>query len=95
MGQKDFFIRLDEENRLRVRIAAERGTVAAFMVQDGRLYPVVRYDTSHDDAHRDILVASGHNVGKDWLPGWPFNAALQCAMRDLRANWPQYRDDFI
>lgn len=101
MGRKDFFIRFDPDNRLRVRIVTEPGRgVVEFLVQyetriDGRFRPVVRYDTAHGDAHRDLLDAQGRNLEKHWLPGWDYGQALQHAIADLRANWPRYRHNFL
>jgi hypothetical protein len=100
MGLKTFFIDFDALNYVRVRIVTERGRVIEFTVQyetiiDGEVYPVVRYDTAHGDAHRDLLDAAGRTVEKLWLAGWDFDAALQHGLRDIKANWPQYRTDFI
>jgi hypothetical protein len=85
---------------LRYRIVSERGRVIAFTVQykaiiDGRTYPVVRYDTAQQMAHRDLLDAEGRNVDKLWFPGWPYAAALDYARKDILANRRQYREDFI
>jgi hypothetical protein len=94
MARKDFFIRFDLDNRLRVRIVTEPGRgVVEFMVQyETRVVP---YDTAHGDAHRDVLDADGRNVEKHWLPGWDFDRALQHTIADLRANWPRYRENFL
>lgn len=53
-----------------------------------RFYPVVRYDCSHGRAHKDTLDVVGRNIEKQWLENL-------MADRDLRSNWPQYRDEFI
>lgn len=85
--------------QLRYRINPGRGRVAGFVVQleieiDGQLFPVVRYDCAHGQPHRDILDASGHVIAKEWLQ-YRRDAALAHAHRDLRANWRQYREDFL
>jgi hypothetical protein len=91
----------DDANVLRVRIQAERGEVLRFAVQyettiDGRRYPVVRYDTAHDAAHRDILDWSGRVAQKDWIAGpSAFKRALNEAVDDLKTNWPAYRVAFL
>jgi hypothetical protein len=101
VARQDFFIPFDEDNRLRVRIVTEPGRdVVEFMVQyeafiDDRFTPVVRYDTAHGDARRDLLDAGGRTIDKQWLPGWRIADALQYAVSDLRGNWQRYREDFI
>ena len=51
---------LTETDFLRVRFFVEQGSVMRFVVQyeaivDVEYYPVLRYDSSHDQAHRDVL----------------------------------------
>ena len=53
---------LDYDNALRVMFESERGQILRFVVQlecqfveDGKWTPVVRYDTAHGYAHRDIM----------------------------------------
>ncbi len=53
---------LDYDNALRVMFETERGQILRFVVQlecqvaeDDDWIPVVRYDTAHGYAHRDIL----------------------------------------
>lgn len=53
---------LDYDNALRVMFETERGQILRFVVQlecqfveDGEWIPVVRYDTAHGYAHRDVL----------------------------------------
>jgi hypothetical protein len=63
---------------------------------DGIVYPVVRYDTAHDYAHRDTLDRSGREIAKDWIAGPNrFAWALTIAIRDLKTNWSTYFDEFI
>ena len=50
---------LDVQDRLRVRASKIRGRIVSFVVQyeafiQGRWRAVVRYDTAHRFAHRDI-----------------------------------------
>jgi hypothetical protein len=91
----------DDANILRVRILAERGEVVRIAVQyetiiDGRRYPVVRYDTAHNDAHRDVLDWRGHVVQKDWIAGSSaYKRALNEAVDDLKTNWPACRVAFL
>lgn len=101
MGVKEYLVDLDENNRLRYHIVTGQGGVEAFLVQyetrmDDEYVPVVRYDTRHGRAHRDVLDRRGNNIAKTWLPGAvSYSEALQSADRDLRAHWPVYRARFI
>ena len=54
----------DLRDRLRVSALKEKGKIISFVVQyealfKSRWYPIVRYDTSHGFAHRDIIHYSG------------------------------------
>ena len=68
--------------------------VTSFIVQiellwHGRWTPIVRYDTSHGFAHRDLLHPSGR-LDKTPLFLHSFNEALAFAEADLRVNWRGY-----
>ena len=102
MGTSDYLAHFTALDVLRVHVRYdERGSgVVEFTVQyeaeiDGVYYPVARYDTAHGHAHRDLLDADGRNTDKLWLPGWDYKTALDHALADLKAHWPQYRADFI
>ena len=90
---------LTETDFLRVRFFVEQGSVMRLVVQyeaiiDGEYYPVLRYDSSHDQAHRDILDMRGETTRKAWL-NLSYADALTFALADVRANWRYYRQDFI
>jgi YD repeat-containing protein len=56
-----------------------------------RWTPVVRYDSAHGQPHRDTLDEDGRVVEKHWLSAtMKLNAAMQYAIRDLKANWRTY-----
>lgn len=55
---------------------------------------VVRYDTVHGCAHRDLLHGDG-SVEKTPLHVASFNDALTVAENDLRANWERYHQAFL
>lgn len=103
MGDETFYITVFdgdlEPPRIRVRIVSLRGAVKDFSVQleiplFGRRQAIVRYDTSHGVAHRDLLDRDGYNVNKRWYPGVPFDAALNYAISDLQTHWKRYADEF-
>jgi len=87
-------------DRLRVRIATDRGSVRFFLVQyeawiEDRHYPVARYDASHGTGHQDLLDRNGDNVGKKWFPKLAFQDVVTLAHTDFKANWRRYRSEFI
>jgi hypothetical protein len=98
---KEFFDYLTSTDRLRYRIATNRGQVFDFVVQyevfvDGRFRPAVRYDASHGHGHRDVLGYDGRTVRKDWLPEYmSLKECLNYAAVDLRVNWKHYRQQFL
>lgn len=67
MGEIEFERRLRNGDQIRYRIKTDRGHVVDFVVQyevilDGNLLPVVRYDGSHGQGHRDILDSRGETI---------------------------------
>jgi len=85
----------DNQNAARVRFETERNRVLGFMVQLECLFgddwhPVVRYDTTHGFAHRDLLRPSGETE-KTATPVRDYNEALTFAIQDLIENWESYR----
>lgn len=88
---------LDNDNALRVMFESERGQIVRFVVQlecifeeDGEWIPVVRYDTAHGYAHRDIL----HPYKKEEktkMSAQDYNEALNIAMNDAVNKRSGYR----
>lgn len=60
----------------------------------GQWRAVVRYDTAHGFAHRDLLRPDG-SIEKTRLHINSLNEALTVAEHDLRTNWPRYRQTFL
>ncbi len=56
--------------------------------------PVVRYDTAHGYAHKDLLNPDGTRE-KILIGITDFNEALTFADKDIDENWPRYKDRFI
>ncbi|HCG77413.1 MAG: hypothetical protein COS11_02230 [bacterium (Candidatus Ratteibacteria) CG01_land_8_20_14_3_00_40_19] len=56
--------------------------------------PVVRYDTIHGFAHKDIIHPSG-KVDKIPLPIQNFNEALIFAEEELRAEWEFFKMRYL
>jgi hypothetical protein len=97
MGEKEFLIYLDEEqkNRYRYWHVWEQGKITEFRIQYeafimGRWHPIVRYDSAHDMPHRDVLHPDAPET-KEWFPGYRNADVLSIGQRDISTNWPAYR----
>ena len=100
MGNKEFTksISPDGEDRLRIKIHIERGTITDIVVQyEAKLmdkwYSIVRYDCSHGYFHRDILNPRGEKV-KQAIPIHNLRDALTYAEQDIKDRWEWYKDKF-
>ncbi len=98
----DYTFPLSDEDRLRVRIDTG-GTpeVKDFVVQyeakiSGTYYAVVRYDSWHGEAHRDLLGPQGELKHKQWLGRTSnYGEIVNAAIQELQERWEQYRQEFI
>ncbi len=91
----DFRRVLNPTNIMRVWFELERGNVVRFMVQLESLFeekwtPVVRYDTAHNFAHRDLLHPYDETI-KTKMETENYNQALTTALEDIAKHWPIYR----
>ena len=91
-----FYLSDASTDRLRVSAQKEKGEIFEFVVQyealiSGGWRPVVRYDTAHGFAHKDIIRANGEVI-KHPLFFETYNLAFTFASLDLKANWRQYRE---
>lgn len=104
MGEKhslkaiEYERQLDLDARLRVEYSTSRKQVTQFVVQlevfaGEQWQPVVRYDSAHRFAHRDLYFPNG-KVTKTALR-MSFEEALSFALQDLRDNWETYRERFL
>lgn len=86
---------------LRIRFVRNGGRVDRFTVQyetqvEDEIVPVVRYDTAHGYAHRDMLNWDGSTRHSDSMSGHiDYAAAMDAAILDLETNWERYRYDFL
>ena len=55
---------------------------------------MVRYDTAHGFAHRDLMDIKG-NIEKTPLFNQDYNDALTFAEKDLKLNWVHYKGRFF
>jgi hypothetical protein len=98
LGEREFIIYLDPErrlNRYRHYHVWEGNEIAEFRIQyeafiDGEWRPIVRYDTAHGKAHRDILHPDGSGT-KEWFALYSNAETLTIGQRDLTENWSKYR----
>ncbi len=85
----------DDKNAARVSFELDRDQVIGFVVQlecrfNGEWIPIVRYDTHHGFAHRDVLHPFREQT-KTEMPVRNFNEGLTYAINDLTANWGIFR----
>jgi hypothetical protein len=91
----EFRTLFDDKNAARVSFELEHDLVHRFVVQlecrfNGEWVPVVRYDTYHGFAHRDLLHPSREPM-KTEMAVRDYNEGLTFAIQDLKANWNGYR----
>src|SRR4030042_2833589 len=91
-----FYLTVDETDRLRVTARKDKGEILEFVVQYETVIlrewrPVVRYDTAHGFAHKDVIRANGEVV-KQPLFFETYNLAFTFATLDLKMNWRQYKE---
>lgn len=92
--ETSYEVMLDKEIRLRVQFTRERNQITAFVVQleyfiNEKWHPVIRYDTSHQFAHCNILRPDGSQM-KQPMPVTGYNEALTYAQTDIMANFRRY-----
>lgn len=85
----------DLRDRLRVMAWIDKGDVTRFVVQyeamiEDEWRPIVRYDTAHGFAHRDLMHPGGE-TDKQPLYFPSLNFALTFAIQDLKMLWSRYR----
>lgn len=100
MQEIEYLIYLTAESTDRLRVSAQKdkGILLEFIVQYEALIsdewqPIVRYDTAHGFAHKDIMKANGEII-KQPLFFETYNLAFTFATIDLKANWNKYKDNF-
>lgn len=99
MRKTEYIIRIGPSDRYRHLHSKEGGKIVFFRLQletkiDDKWFPVVRYDTAHGFAHRDILTIKG-DVKKTPLFNQDYNDALTFAEGDLKSNWEYYKKRFL
>ena len=98
-NQIEYIIRIGPTDRYRHFHIKDKGKILYFRIQyetkvKDTWFPVVRYDTAHGFAHRDLLTMHGE-VRKTPLFNQDYNDALIFAESDLKNNWRQYKNRFL
>ena len=61
---------------------------------ENKWVPVVRYDTAHGYAHKDLINPDGSKE-KTFLGEVDLNEALTLADKDINENWERYKDRYF
>lgn len=93
-----FYLSSENSDRLRVEAYREKNEILQFVVQyEAQIrkswYAIIRYDSRHGFAHRDLLHPDG-SVDKEPLAWEDYNLSLTYATEDLKHNWRKYRHRF-
>ncbi|MBI4826720.1 MAG: hypothetical protein HY807_09940 [Nitrospirae bacterium] len=99
MLKKTYIFMLTDTDRKRHEHITEHGKVTGFAVQyeifiENQWMPVVRYDTAHGLAHKDLLNFDGSKE-KIFLGEADFNEALTLADIDINENWARYKERYL
>lgn len=94
-----YTLSIEGDERLRVSALKSQNKILKFVVQlelriNEMWRSVVRYDTSHAYAHKDIIHADGH-IEKQALYFEDFNSAFTFAIEDIKLNWQWYKFAYI
>ena len=97
INEIEFLYSLSEEleDRLRVSALKRKGEIIKFVVQyeafiENQWKPIIRYDTSHGFAHKDIIHYNGEQE-KQPLYFPDYNMAFTYAIQELKITWRWYR----
>jgi hypothetical protein len=100
MSETTYIIDLtpDGENRYRHHHVLEKKQIVEFRVQyeayiASAWHTIVRYDTAHGFAHRDIMHPDGTET-KTTFQHWDYGQVLTFGERDLKQNWSTYRRNY-
>jgi len=99
MTRKTYIFMLSDEDRKRHEHLIDKGKVSGFVVQyevliSDKWMPVVRYDTAHGYAHKDLINPDGTKE-KIFIGVADFNEALTLADKDINENWERYKERFL
>ena len=95
MKRKEYIYLLSDTDRKRHVHTRIDKTITDFVVQyeifiNDKWCPVVRYDTAHGYAHKDLIHPDGSKE-KVILGIYSYNEALTLADMDINQNWETYK----
>ncbi|MEW6327538.1 MAG: hypothetical protein AB1487_08095 [Thermodesulfobacteriota bacterium] len=100
MQEIKFLYSLSEEleDRLRVSALKRKGEILRFVVQyealiENKWRAIIRYDTAHGFAHKDIIHYDGEKE-KQPLYFADMNLAFTFAIQELKISWRWYRSAY-
>ena len=90
---------LTDKDRKRHEHLTDKGKVIEFVVQYETLFenkwvPIVRYDTAHGYAHKDLMNPDGSKE-QMFLGIVDLNNALTLADIDINENWERYKERYL
>jgi len=99
ISKEEFTFLYSEDTRIRHSHKRIGNRIIKFVVQmelliGNKWHPVIRYDTSHGFAHKDIVHPSGE-VDKLPMAVQDFNDALTLAEEELRIEWKFFRMQYL
>jgi hypothetical protein len=99
MRTKSYIFMLTDVDRKRHEHVVQKGEIKDFVVQyemkiGNKWLPVVRFDTAHGYAHKDLISPDGTKE-KILMGDVSYNEILTEADKDIEENWPRYRERFL
>ena len=99
MTTKSYIFMLTDKDRKRHEHIVAKGKVVGFVVQyemfhEGKWVPIVRYDTSHGYAHKDLINPDGSKE-KILMGAVGLSEALTLADMDINENWERYKERYF
>jgi len=99
MMKKSYVFLLTDRDRKRHEHIREKGEVIEFVVQyetkvNDKWMPVVRFDTAHGYAHKD-LINPDSTKQKIFMGDVSYNELLTKADQDINENWQRYKNMFF
>lgn len=97
--KKEFIRRISHDCRIRHKHLRFKNKIIQFIIQlevfsNDKWNPVVRYDTAHGFAHKDLIHKDGE-IDKTPIFCLDYNEAHTFAESDLITNWAIYKNMFI
>lgn len=90
---------LSDKDKKRHEHLIDKGKVVGFVAQyeillENKWIPVVRYDTAHGYAHKDLMNPDGSKE-KIFIGVADLNEALTMADKDINENWERYKERYL